>query len=164
MPARRRTRIIRRPVAGALHAVHHPPAAAVERKSEHPLAQAVVDWARFKVFQTAKSSTIYYVTLDNGQYLVVTGNYAIVINSRLTQSADITDFETSYKSGATEVDEYGEAVSDGVIGEMAEFQDGSAFVWRAKELLATMNIESAIADNISSNTWLFMTRHYSFLF
>jgi hypothetical protein len=47
--------------------------------------------------------------------------------------------------------EYAEAVNDGVIDEMAEFQDGSAFVWRAKELLATMNIDSAIVDNISSN-------------
>ena len=44
-----------------------------------------------------------------------------------------------------------EAVNDGVIKEMAEFQDGSAFVWRASELLATMNIDSTLADNISSN-------------
>jgi hypothetical protein len=47
--------------------------------------------------------------------------------------------------------EYAEAVNDGIIEEMAEFQDGSAFVWRAKELLATMNIDSLIADSISSN-------------
>jgi hypothetical protein len=47
--------------------------------------------------------------------------------------------------------EYAEAINDGIIEEMAEFQDGSAFVWRAKELLATMNIDSSIADNISSN-------------
>ncbi len=47
--------------------------------------------------------------------------------------------------------EYAEAVNDGIIEEMAEFQDGSAFVWRAKELLATMNVDSTITDNISSN-------------
>ena len=47
--------------------------------------------------------------------------------------------------------EYAEAVNDGIIEEMAEFQDGSAFVWRAKELLATMNVDSSIADSISSN-------------
>jgi len=47
--------------------------------------------------------------------------------------------------------EYAEAVNDGIIDEMAEFQDGSAFVWRAKELLATMNVDSSIADSISSN-------------
>lgn len=47
--------------------------------------------------------------------------------------------------------EYTEAVNDGIIEEMAEFQDGSAFVWRAKEILASMNIDSAIAENILSN-------------
>lgn len=47
--------------------------------------------------------------------------------------------------------EYAEAVNDGIIEEMAEFQDGSAFVWRAKELLATMNIDSTVTGNISSN-------------
>lgn len=46
--------------------------------------------------------------------------------------------------------EYAEAINNGVIVEMAEFQDGSAFVWRAKDLLSTMNIDSAIADKISS--------------
>lgn len=47
--------------------------------------------------------------------------------------------------------EYAEAVSDGIIEEMAEFQDGSSFIWRAKELLATMNIDSTTAEKISSN-------------
>ncbi len=32
----------------------------------------------------------------------------------------------------TSIAEYAEAVEDGVIGEMAEFQDGSAFVWRSQ--------------------------------
>lgn len=34
----------------------------------------------------------------------------------------------------TSIAEYHEAVSDGVIGEMAEFQDGSAFVWRSQQI------------------------------
>jgi len=38
----------------------------------------------------------------------------------------------------TSIAEYGEAVSDGRITEMAEFQDGSAFVWRAEQILRTM--------------------------
>jgi len=42
----------------------------------------------------------------------------------------------------TSIAEYGEAVSDGVIGEMAEFQDGSAFVWRSQQIFA--EIESDI--------------------
>ena len=47
--------------------------------------------------------------------------------------------------------EYAEAVNDGIIEEMAEFQDGSAFVWRAKQLLVTMNVDPVIANHISSN-------------
>jgi len=47
--------------------------------------------------------------------------------------------------------EYAEAVNDGIIEEMAEFQDGSAFVWRAKQLLETMDIDSTTAATISSN-------------
>lgn len=42
----------------------------------------------------------------------------------------------------TSILEYGEAVSDGVIGEMAEFQDGSAFVWRSHQIFE--EIESDI--------------------
>ena len=34
----------------------------------------------------------------------------------------------------TSIAEYGEAVSDGIINEMAEFQDGSAFVWRSQQI------------------------------
>ncbi|MCA9812428.1 MAG: PEFG-CTERM sorting domain-containing protein [Nitrosarchaeum sp.] len=38
----------------------------------------------------------------------------------------------------TSVAEYSEAVSDGMIGEMAEFQDGSAFVWRSQQIFDTI--------------------------
>ena len=41
----------------------------------------------------------------------------------------------------TSIAEYGEAVSDGSITEMAEFQDGSAFVWRSQQILQTMESE-----------------------
>ncbi len=34
----------------------------------------------------------------------------------------------------TSIAEYGEAVTDGIITEMAEFQDGSAFVWRSQQI------------------------------
>ncbi len=36
----------------------------------------------------------------------------------------------------TSIAEYTEAVSDGVIDEMAEFQDGSAFVWRSQQIFS----------------------------
>ena len=47
--------------------------------------------------------------------------------------ADDTEFKLELMKTLlkTSIAEYEEAVSDGVIGEMAEFQDGSAFVWRS---------------------------------
>ena len=46
--------------------------------------------------------------------------------------------------------EYAEAVSDGMIEEMAEFQDGSAFVWRSQQIFATVrdDVDSHIAEEI----------------
>ncbi|QUC64136.1 PEFG-CTERM sorting domain-containing protein [Nitrosopumilus sp. K4] len=41
----------------------------------------------------------------------------------------------------TSIAEYGEAVSDGMITEMAEFQDGSAFVWRSQQIFNEVESE-----------------------
>ncbi len=41
----------------------------------------------------------------------------------------------------TSVAEYGEAVSEGQINEMAEFQDGSAFVWKSQQIYDTIKAE-----------------------
>lgn len=38
----------------------------------------------------------------------------------------------------TSIAEYGEAVSNGQINEMAEFQDGSAFVWKSQQIYETI--------------------------
>ena len=46
----------------------------------------------------------------------------------------------------TSIVEYAEAVSDGTIHEMAEFQDGSAFVWRSQQIL------TSIGSGIDSET------------
>ncbi|GBH35114.1 hypothetical protein NZNM25_19050 [Nitrosopumilus zosterae] len=53
----------------------------------------------------------------------------------------------------TSIAEYGEAVSDGVIGEMAEFQDGSAFVWRSQQIFAEIesDIDAHIAEEIDES-------------
>ena len=45
----------------------------------------------------------------------------------------------------TSIAEYEEAVADGVIGEMAEFQDGSAFVWRAGVIFE--EVEDAVPEH-----------------
>ena len=50
----------------------------------------------------------------------------------------------------TSVSEYREAVSDGKVIEMAEFQDGSAFVWKSEQIFKTIkpDIDSHIAEEI----------------
>ena len=50
----------------------------------------------------------------------------------------------------TSVAEYREAVSDGKVIEMAEFQDGSAFVWKSEQIFKTIesDIDSHIAEEI----------------
>jgi predicted secreted protein with PEFG-CTERM motif len=72
----------------------------------------------------------------------------VVAIARSTVVGDELSDETAFKVKLmqvlleTSIAEYGEAVSDGVIGEMAEFQDGSAFVWRSQQIFA--EIESDI--------------------
>ena len=46
----------------------------------------------------------------------------------------------------TSIGEYSEAISNGVIAEMAEFQDGSAFVWRSQQIFET------IREDVDPNT------------
>ncbi len=52
----------------------------------------------------------------------------------------------------TSIAEYGEAVEGGRITEMAEFQDGSAFVWRAGVILGEIrsDIDGGVADGMAS--------------
>ena len=62
----------------------------------------------------------------------------VVAIARSTIIGDELSNDTGFKVALmktlleTSIAEYGEAVEDGVIGEMAEFQDGSAFVWRSQ--------------------------------
>ena len=49
----------------------------------------------------------------------------------------------------TSVAEYGEAVENGAITNMPEFQDGSAFVWRAEQITNTLDLEARTAAGLS---------------
>ena len=52
--------------------------------------------------------------------------------------------------------EYMEAVSDGTIIEMAEFQDGSAFVWRSQQIFEEIRADASNSgeiDNIYREIW-----------
>ena len=46
----------------------------------------------------------------------------------------------------TSIAEYGEAVSNGIIEEVAEFQDGSAFVWRSQQILDEIRSDISSGD------------------
>ncbi len=63
-----------------------------------------------------------------------------------------TNFKLELIKGLLETSkvEYAEAVVDGVIEEMAEFQDGSAFVWRSQQIFDEIksDIDSRIAEEI----------------
>jgi len=72
-------------------------------------AQSAIDDAK-DVVEIARSTVV-------GQY------WSDSTNSQLYQMKTLLE---------TSIAEYAEAVEDGVIGEMAEFQDGSAFVWRSQ--------------------------------
>ena len=50
----------------------------------------------------------------------------------------------------TSVAEYGEAVQDGAIVNLAEFQDGSAFVWRAERILADIDDAPEMASEFAA--------------
>jgi hypothetical protein len=56
---------------------------------------------------------------------------------------DRTNFKIKLMIGLleTSIAEYGEAVENGQINEMAEFQDGSAFVWRSQQIYSTIEAE-----------------------
>ena len=54
--------------------------------------------------------------------------------------------------------EYEEAVEDGIIKEVAEFQDGSAFVWRSQEIYQTIGdeidpVDSSRIDDYYAEVW-----------
>lgn len=53
----------------------------------------------------------------------------------------------------TSTSEYSEAVSNGIINEMAEFQDGSAFVWKSEQIFRSIesDIESHVAEEIDKH-------------
>ena len=80
----------------------------------------------------------------------------VVAIARSTVVGDKLSNETSFKVELikvlldTSIAEYAEAVSDGVIGEMAEFQDGSAFVWRSQQIFGEIesNIDQHMAEEI----------------
>ena len=74
----------------------------------------------------------------------------IVVGDELSNESE---FKMQLINGLLETSkvEYKEAVSSGVIEEMAEFQDGSAFVWQSQQIFSTIEneIEPMDVDRIN---------------
>jgi hypothetical protein len=81
----------------------------------------------------------------------------IVVGDKLSEESE---FKIQLVNGLLETAkvEYKEAVVDGIIEEMAEFQDGSAFVWRSQQIYQTIQeeidpIDSARLDGYYTEVW-----------
>ena len=81
----------------------------------------------------------------------------IVVGEELSEESE---FKMQLVNGLLETAkvEYKAAVVDGIIEEMAEFQDGSAFVWRSQQVYQTIQeeidpIDSARLDDYYAQVW-----------
>ncbi len=79
------------------------------------------------------------MALDNAKQLIEEARNLVIGNEL---SSD-TKFRTNLMIGllSTSIGEYEEAVKDGQIDMMAEFQDGSAFVWRSQQIFEEIKDE-----------------------
>ena len=82
--------------------------------------------------------------VDDAKDLVETVRDTVVAEG---ESAD-PDFKLLLMKGLleTSIAEYGEAVTDGAITEAAEFQDGSAFVWRSQQIFNEIKSDLDTSD------------------
>ena len=92
------------------------------------------------------------IALDEARDLVEEVRHA-VIDDRFSED---TNFQLLLMHSLLETSaaEYGEAVSGGMITEMAEFQDGSAFVWRSQVIFAE------IRDDLSGDDAEYISHGY----
>ena len=76
----------------------------------------------------------------------------IVVGLELSEDSD---FKMQLINGLLETSkvEYAEAISDGIIEEMAEFQDGSAFVWRSQQIYHTFEDQLDPIDSARLNVY-----------
>ena len=84
------------------------------------------------------------MAIDEAKGIIEEGR-DIVVGEQLSSNSS---FKMQLVNGLLETAkvEYKEAVADGMIEEMAEFQDGSAFVWRSQQILAEIQEEIEPTD------------------
>jgi hypothetical protein len=73
----------------------------------------------YSVFKSAATVlSVYYVEKVNGSYFAAGGNNGILYVSNITDSGDITDFETDIKPGATSVVTEDDAMASALLSEL----------------------------------------------
>ena len=82
--------------------------------------------------------------IDDAKGIIIEAR-ELVVGEKLSNDADFKMQLINQLLETAKV-EYKEAVTDGMIEEMAEFQDGSAFVWRSQQILAEIEDEIEPAD------------------
>ncbi|MEX1995788.1 MAG: PEFG-CTERM sorting domain-containing protein [Nitrosopumilaceae archaeon] len=103
---------------------------------------AALDLQLRQILFELKDKTTSGVTREQAQQAIDEAKIAIELarSAVVGDEGNKMDFKIKLIKGLleTSIVEYDEAVSDGQIKEMAEFQDGSAFVWRSQEIYDTI--------------------------
>jgi hypothetical protein len=98
---------------------------------------------------TDVSETQAKLAIDDAKMIIEEAR-EIVVGKELSEEEE---FKIQLINGLLETSkvEYKEAVEDGTIVEVAEFQDGSAFVWQSQQIFSTIedNIEPMDSDRIN---------------
>jgi predicted secreted protein with PEFG-CTERM motif len=102
-----------------------------------------------------KDKAVTTVSREQAQQAIDEAKNIIEIARQTVVGSDLSNdpsFKLQLIKGLLETSkgEYTEAVADGVIEEMAEFQDGSAFVWRSQQIFDEIkdDIDSHMAEEI----------------
>jgi len=103
---------------------------------------AALDLQMRQILFELKDKTTSVVTREQAQQGIDEAKIAIELarSAVVGEEGNKMDFKIKLIIGLleTSIVEYEEAVSDGQIKEMAEFQDGSAFVWRSQQIYDTI--------------------------
>jgi len=110
---------------------------------------AALDLQLRQILFELKDKSTSNVTREQAQQAIDEAKIAVelVRSAVVGDEGNKMDFKINLIIGLleTSIVEYDEAVSDGQIKEMIEFQDGSAFVWRSQEIYDT--IMSEVPEN-----------------
>ncbi len=124
-----------------VHATH-PISELYETMSEHLEANPEVDQKLRQILLELKDKASTDVTRAQAQLAIDDAKEIIQEAREIVVGHELSD-ESEFKMQLinqlleTSKVEYREAVADGIIEKMAEFQDGSAFIWQSQQIFST---------------------------